>query len=348
MKPSNKRDANNLSENVELATSLKLRPADQAVEKFVQSLAAASRNDGLLGVAVSGGPDSLALLLLAAAARPGKVKAASVDHGLRESSRKEAEDVAALCRDLDVPHEILTIEWAEKPESAIQERARLRRYRALSEWAGREGVAVLATAHHAEDQAETLLMRLARGSGVRGLAGMRPFNKVPNGDVALVRPLLSWKREELRDICAAAGVTPSQDPSNNDPKFERVRVREAMEGLPWLDSSGLARSAQFLGRADAALDWAALQEWPRRVTEQDSVITLEPVDLPDEICRRMVHRIIFRLKTEGPDFDLRGAELDTLMSTLKKGRKGTLRGVLCGGGPVWRFARAPARRTKSD
>src|SRR5206468_4338090 len=109
---------------------------------------------GRIGVAVSGGPDSMALLILANAARPGLVQAASVDHALRPEARAETETVAAVCKRLGVPHAILTARWSEVPETAIQERARAQRYRLLGYWAEERGLEALATGHHADDQAE--------------------------------------------------------------------------------------------------------------------------------------------------------------------------------------------------
>lgn len=325
-------------------TADNLRPSKDATDRFSRALRLMAKEDQKVGLAVSGGPDSLALLLLAAAARPGKVEAATVDHDLREGSREEAEMVADVCKALGVPHQILTVEWDKKPTSAIQERARMRRYKALGEWARERAIEVVATAHHSEDQAETLLMRLVRGSGVRGLAGMRALRKFPGSNVVLARPLLNWTRGELADICAQAGIEPASDPSNSDPKFERVRVRETLSETEWLDPVGLAKSAAYLTQADEALRWAAKQEWERRVTEEDSVITLDPTGLPNELRRRIVQTILGRLKTEGRGVDLRGRELDQLLVALARGRKVTLRGVLCGGGDSWRFARAPKRK----
>ena len=325
-----------------------LKPSKEALDRFSRSLKPMAKDDQIVGLAVSGGPDSIALLLLAAAARPGKVEAATVDHDLREGSRAEAEAVAELCGKLGVPHQILTVEWDEKPTTAIQERARVRRYKALSDWAKERKIEIIAAAHHAEDQAETLLMRLVRGSGIRGLAGMRALRKMPGADIALARPLLRWRRKELAEICASAGVEPAMDPSNADAKFERVRVREIMSETDWLDPVGLARSATHLSQADEALHWATRQEWDKRVSEDKGVMTLDPAGLPTEICRRIVQTIVARLKTEGKGIDLRGRELDQLMAVLLRGRKATLRGVLCGGGNVWRFARAPKRKAAAN
>src|SRR4051794_27035418 len=240
-----------------------LAPNQQLVERFSRNLDALIAPGERIGVAVSGGPDSLALLLLATAARPGLVEAATIDHGLRPEAREEAALVAQVCDQLGVPHAILTARWSELPETAIQERARKQRYLLLGYWAEERGLDALATAHHAEDQAETLLMRLARGAGVRGLAGMRPRSVSPGAHVRLVRPLLGWRRAELEQVCSAAGVTPAADPSNEDERFERVRVRHALAGLDWLDAGAVAQSAAILADADAALDWVMNAEWAR-------------------------------------------------------------------------------------
>jgi tRNA(Ile)-lysidine synthase len=305
------------------------------IDRFRRDLDALVGPDAKLGIAVSGGPDSLALLFLAAEARPGRVEAATVDHALRPESRAEAEIVAEVCARLGVPHVILTADWDEKPGTAIQERARAMRYRLVGEWARERGLTIL-TAHHLDDQAETLLMRLARGAGVRGLAGMRPAAHV-------VRPLLGWRHSELEAVCAAAGVEPVRDPSNEDEQFERVRIRKALAAADWLDPAALAASAAHLADADEALDWAAEFEWQRAVTESDADIVYRPAGTPPEIRRRIVRRAVLTLATEGA-LELRGRELDQLLASLAKGGKATLRGVLCAGGAEWRFARAPQRK----
>jgi tRNA(Ile)-lysidine synthase len=316
------------------------------VERFRRDLAPLVAPETTIGLAVSGGPDSLALLLLAAEARPLRVEAATVDHALRPESRAEAEMVARVCERLGVPHRILTATWADKPGTAVQERARRMRYRLLGEWARERGIDALLTAHHLDDQAETFMMRLARGAGVKGLAGMRRVTRASAGAIAVVRPLLGWRHCELEAVCAAAGIEAVQDPSNEDEQFERVRMRKALGMADWLDSAAVAESADHLAEADGALGWATDLEWRRGVTRAGAQIVYKPSDAPREIRRRIIRRAILALASEGRT-EPRGRELDQVLAALRSGRRATLRGVLCIGGPEWRFARAPARRVQA-
>ena len=181
---------------------------------------------GSVLIGVSGGPDSMALLRLALlwAEAPGRprIVAATVDHGLRPDSAAEAAQVANWCAALGVPHRVLCWE-GEKPAARIQERARDARYRLLVDHTGVEGCDTLFTAHHMDDQAETVLIRMARGSGVSGLAAMRPV--VLREGVRHGRPLLGWRKEELIRICAESGQPYFTDPSNANPRYARTRLR---------------------------------------------------------------------------------------------------------------------------
>lgn len=327
-----------------MATAKQTAPEVRPVDRFKRDLDALIEPGEIIGLAVSGGPDSLALLLLAAEARPLQVEAATVDHGLRPGSRAEAEMVAKICEELGVPHQILTATWDKKPETAIQERARMMRYRLLGEWVRDRGLTALLTAHHVDDQAETFLMRLARGAGVKGLAGMRRLSGTPGSVLALVRPLLGWRHCELEAVCSAAGIKPLADPSNEDEQFERVRVRKALAGADWLDPAAVAESAFHLAEADGALHWATDLEWRRAARRTGDEIVYTPTDTPREIRRRIIRRAVLALATEGGGAELRGREIDQLLVALRTGRRATLRGVLCVGGTEWRFSRAPARR----
>lgn len=214
-------------------------------------------------LAVSGGPDSMALMVLvarwlASGAAPStlSVAVATVDHRLRAESAREADWVAEQARALGLDH--TTLVWGgEKPASGLQERAREARYALLVAEARTRAPAAVVTAHTADDQAETLLMRLGRGSGLDGLAGMAPVRPLlPDGTVRLVRPLLSVTKTVLARTLEEAGVAWLDDPSNARDDFERVRLRRAEAHLAALGLSNdkLALSAARLTRARAALE----------------------------------------------------------------------------------------------
>jgi tRNA(Ile)-lysidine synthase len=219
------------------------------------ALFAGLANEPALLVAVSGGSDSVALLALLTewAREPGRpaLHAATVDHGLRAASGEEAHRVATLCGQLGVPHRILHWQGA-KPRTALQEQARAARYALLVTEAERLGGATLVTAHTQDDQAETLLMRMARGSGPAGLAGMRPRSR--KGGITLVRPLLGLPKVRLVATAQARDLPFVSDPSNEDPRFGRVRWRGLMPVLAaeGLDAERLALLAQRIARLDAA------------------------------------------------------------------------------------------------
>lgn len=289
-----------------------------------------------IGIAVSGGPDSLALLLLAHAAFPGRVEAATVDHGLRPESASEARFVADVCTERGIAHAILT---CAVEAGNVQDRARSARYAALEMWAKARDLAAIATAHHADDQAETMLMRLNRGSGLSGLAGIRAATPTPGGDTLLLRPLLSWRRTELAQVVAAAGVMPVRDPSNEDPRFDRVRMRSALKEAAWIDPAALARSAAHLAEAEAVLDAAVEREWAERVRHEDEAIRYEPT-APALVQKRVAQRIVTIL---GGAADL--SQIAQLIGQLEAGKGGNLAGVMVRlRSGVWVFEPEPTRR----
>lgn len=207
-----------------------------------------------LGVAVSGGGDSLALLLMLEAAG-GPVEAATVDHGLRPSSAAEAAAVAAFCAARGVPHR--TLVWQDGAAGPnLQARARDARRRLLADWARERGLGAVALGHSRDDQAETFLLRLARGSGVDGLSGMA--EAVRADGLLWLRPLLGLTRRELREWLMRRGVAWTEDPSNDDARYDRVRARAALGALAplGLDAARLAATAARMGRARAALEAA--------------------------------------------------------------------------------------------
>lgn len=295
--------------------------------------------DARLGLAVSGGPDSLALLLLAHAALPGRLEAATVDHGLRTESAAEAAEVARVCGDLGVPHATLKVDVAT---GNVQAEARLARYAALAGWVEKRGLGALATAHHADDQAETLLMRLNRASGVAGLAGARTRGNVPDTAIPLLRPVLDWRRAELAQVVQAAGLVAAEDPSNANDRFDRVRIRKALANADWLDVAAIARSAAHIAEADAALDWMADLEWRSCVKKEPMGLRYRP-QAPRAVALRVIARIVRELDGEEP----RGGAAARLLDGLREGRPASIGNLVVrpnAGG--WSFAKAPVRAAK--
>ena len=314
-----------------------LVPATDLVARFESDLASLVEPAAKLGIAVSGGPDSLALLLLAAAARPGQVEAATVDHRLRPESGEEAAFVSDICERLGVPHATLPV--SVQPGSSLQAQARTARYQALGEWAIGRGLDAVATAHHADDQAETLLMRLARGAGLRGLVGVRQSRPLEVG-IRLVRPLLEWRRAELAAIVAAAGIKAIDDPANRDPRHDRSRFRGMLAEADWADAERLASSARWLADADAALEWTVATLLAARLDRSGTAVTIDAKGLPRELQRRLLLAGFDRLGAHRP----RGPELDRVRKALKSGKVATLAGLKLEPGPPWRLSKAPPRR----
>jgi len=317
-----------------------MKLAVEAVQRFAADLDALIAKDVRIGIAVSGGPDSLALLLLAHAAAPDRIEAATVDHGLRPESAAEAAMVAGLCAKLGVPHRILLADWPEAPEANVQAAARTMRYRLLNQWAIERGLGAVATAHHADDQAETLLMRLLRGSGVGGLGGTRA-QRALSEQIQLVRPLLGWRKAKLETLVRQAGLPPVDDPSNRDPRHDRSRIRQLMGSVEWLDPARLAASAAAIRDADEALDWALAPLIESRIRRDGEALIVEPAELPRELKRRLLLAAIAELGAPSP----RGPDLMRAIQALEAGESVSLSGLKLQGGVTWRLSVAPPRRS---
>jgi tRNA(Ile)-lysidine synthase len=279
---------------------------------------------GTLGIAVSGGGDSTALLHAAHAAGL-TLHAATVDHRLRATARAEAEAVATTCAALGVPHDILT--WQPDGTGNLQSRARAARYRLLADWARTHALTAVAIAHTRDDQAETVVMALARAGGVDALAAM-PDRWTAHG-VTFLRPFLPLSRASLRAWLTDRDLLWSEDPSNADRHFERVRVRQALDALAaaGVSPAALARTAAIMAEVQAALDTQVSAALALASPERDA-LTL-PHDtlatLPAEVRRRTLATLLARVtgRTDPP----RGRALARLTARVLAGDGGTLHGA---------------------
>lgn len=265
----------------------------------------------VLVLAVSGGPDSTALMVLAARWRDllktgPELVAVTVDHGLRKESKAEAAAVARLARTLGIAHRMLR--WTgRKPKTGLQEAARATRYRLLGKAARKAGATHILTAHTLDDQAETVLIRMSRGSGLSGLGAMQRMSAVPQDEeLVLVRPLLDIPKIRLIATLRAAGISYVDDPSNRDPRFTRARLRVLMNLLAeeGLDAARLARLARRLKRADTAIEKAVERAAADLFVELPaSAIAIESrrfAELPAEVALRVLGRATVTVGDEGP------------------------------------------------
>jgi tRNA(Ile)-lysidine synthase len=262
-----------------------------------------------LALAISGGPDSMALLVFAARwrkrqRRGPKLIAITVDHGLRKEARREAAAVKRLAAKLGIPHR--TVRWkGAKPTSGLQAKARAARYRLLADAAHRHGAEHLVTAHTLDDQAETVLFRMARGSGIAGLAGMARVT--PLGDGWLIRPFLDVPKARVVASLAARKIAFADDPSNRDPRFTRVRWRELMPTLAQegLHAARVAALAARLRRANAAIEIVvdAAAHRALAVAPGGGRVVIDALvfaELPEEIAVRLLGRAVEAVGNEGP------------------------------------------------
>jgi tRNA(Ile)-lysidine synthase len=338
-------------------------------------------DDPALILAASGGPDSTALMWLAARwrarrKRGPKLIAVTIDHALRPEAAREALAVKRLARKLGIAHR--TMRWmGKKPATGIQQAARNARYRLLADAARKAGARHILTAHTLDDQAETVLFRLARGSGITGLRGMARTASLPGltrqsitlpktmdarvkparDEPLLVRPFLAIPKSRLLATLAAAKIPFGDDPSNRDPRFTRPRLRELMPSLAaeGLDTRRLASFARRMARADAAIeqavDHAQVSLSPARWGTGPITLSAGFADLPAEISLRLLGRAVAQVGDEGP---VELGKLEALHAALvgaivQKGRAARFRRTLAGA--LVTFAggitveRAPARRS---
>jgi len=308
----------------------------------------------------------MAMLGLAAAAFPGRVIAATVDHGLRSESADEAAMVGAACQRLGIPHATLTIAAPPGASGNLHSWARQERYRLLMFWALDGDASMLCTAHHADDQAETFLMRAARATGLSGLAAVRARNEImlppenpPNGSpqeggtrsAALLRPLLRWRRHELRVIVQSLRLPFVEDPSNRDPRFDRTRFRAWLAEAPWLDPVQIGKTAENLAALDADMREISHWLWTGRRLEADPIeARFDAQGLPRGVTRYLVRMAIDHVLStnalDGGNWNP-ASNVEPLLDALEAGRAATQANVLASAkGTVWHFRAAPPRRSE--
>jgi len=292
---------------------------------------------GRLGVAVSGGSDSVALLHLlndwrAKGGPP--LRVATVDHGLRAQAADEAAEVARLCKGMGLAHD--TLRWAgQAARGNLPDAARRARYCLLAGWARRHGVGDVAIGHTEDDLAETFLMRLARGAGVDGLAAMR--GRWQADGVTFHRPMLALGRENLRRTLRARGQGWAEDPTNTDPAYLRPQARTILTALAplGLDGSTLAATARRLSEARAALGACARHAATQIASVEGGDLLWrrdEFAHLPDETARRLLLAGLAWMT--GRDYPPRGAAMTALLAAAREGRRMTLRGCVLSGDPT--------------
>jgi len=360
--------------------------AEEAVrDEEADALFSGLEGSGGLVLAVSGGSDSTALLVLAArwakrrkkqSKHTPKLLAVTVDHGLRPESAREAAAVKRLARRLGVLHR--TLRWrGVKPKTGLQEAARIARYRLLAQAAAGAGYEHVLTAHTLDDQAETVLFRLARGSGLTGLAGMAhasllpvPLNapspregqaegkhqespRLAIDQIFVVRPLLGVSKARLIATLKDASIGHNEDPTNRDPRYTRTRLRAVLALLAreGLDAKSFGRLAARMRRAEATVEFAvaaaraalAPEPWSDR-----GPIVFEAArfaDLPGEVALRLLGRVVAHVGNEGP---VELGKLEALYGALRQARS-PLRRTLAGAlvtlaDERLTVERAPARR----
>ena len=276
-----------------------MSPAD--FENLMRVLPDISRG-GKVAAAVSGGPDSMAMLWLLsrwAERCDVQIHAYTVDHALRRESAEEAAQVGAWVKDWPhVKHRVLLWE-GEKPDAGILEEARTVRYDLIAQAMARDGATCLFVAHHADDQAETFLLRLAKGSGLDGLSCMRPAQA--RGQITLLRPLLGVSKEDLIRLCMEKNIPYVRDPTNENNAYTRPRLRAARSVLETegLSAQRLCKAATRMARAQDALEKLACGFYKSLLIRQNETLRVFDYEglekLPDEIILRILLRAMEEL-----------------------------------------------------
>ena len=284
-----------------------------------------------LGVAVSGGGDSLALLLLLNDWRlvgGPELRVVTVDHGLRPEAADEAAGVARICAGLGLVHE--TLHWTGwDGQGNLSDQARRARYGLMAEWARAQGLRDIALGHTLDDQAETFLMRLARGAGVDGLSAMRARWRL--GGVSFHRPVLGHSRAALRAMLVVRGQSWVDDPTNDDLAYTRVQARRALAalgplGLTAETLAGVARQLADVRRTLYGYAHAAARDHVKVHAGDLLIARAGLAALPDEVARRLLQAAL--LWINGAEYGPRGQAMTQMLEAARSGETVTLQGCL--------------------
>lgn len=312
------------------------------LDKFSKQMACAPfdflENVNAIAVGVSGGADSMALLKLLSEWSDQNngpdIHAITVDHKLRPEAAEEAKKVSIIVKNWPkVRHEVLT--WdGEKPESAIQEEARAMRYSLMSDYCQQHNISHLFLAHHGDDQIETFLFRLAKGSGLDGLSAIKPIQD--RGDLKLCRPLLDYSKNELIEYCEQMPIAFIHDPSNDKDDFARIRLRKLIAGLEGegLSFKRVSNTISRLQRAREALEIISMQSFETnalikntdRIEFNFNALTREPFEVIFRVMQMAIDQIV-----PNHGYGVRTERLENLVSDLisdEQFRKRTLGGVV--------------------
>ena len=303
----------------------------------MQSIGVDVSGQKTIAVAVSGGGDSLALAVLLSdwcGVRDIGIHAITVDHGLRPEAAAEARYVAKILKPLGIKHRTLLWE-GDKPKTRIQEAARDARYRLMAEYCRSKKIAYLFVAHHGNDQIETILFRMAKGTGLDGLAGMRPVQEMDNG-LVLVRPLLPVSHDELLDTLRARKIDWIEDPSNENEKYARVRIRNIIDVLAkeGLTPERMAALSSRLSSSIEMIDYFIDKEYKNIILYKDSkrieVNYNDFLGLPDEAKTRILKQVIADLHPS-KKYPARLEDIDRLVARLGERSGENFKGATLGG-----------------
>jgi tRNA(Ile)-lysidine synthase len=283
-----------------------------------------------IAVGLSGGGDSMALthmVCLWAQANNKTIHALTVDHVLRNDSAEEAALVVEWVKDFpNIHHVVLKCDWHEKPQTAVMEKARNARYDLMARYCRDHGIPTLCIAHHADDQLETFLFRLAKGSGLDGLTGMTEWSDL-NENTAIFRPLLNVQHQQLIDYCIDQKLNWIEDPSNRDERFARPRLRQALmeEGL---DSLRFSKTLHRLSRAKDVLDWITDQARSDVLIDGKTIDYKALISYPFDIQIRVLQAVIAEIGDVTHNYPPKLERVEDILATIKPSKSATLHGCV--------------------